>query len=111
MGERSPLREVSPAGEGSPDRPYRFTALADLIEFQSAAPASHFTRFKEDSVGPVSIPVTGDYSLISMFVERECRGLELVRRRALRNDFGFTRSWRSVTKMPISGRLSKPWAT
>ena len=88
--------------------PYRFTPIADLGELQTPLPDSLLDPFSKDSKLRVSIAVPGDYSMISMFVERECRGMELVRRRALRNDFGFTRSWRNVTRALTSRKLSKP---
>lgn len=87
---------------------YRFSPIADLGELQTPLPDSLASMFSAGPKVQVSIPAPGDYSMFSMFVERECLGMELVRRRALRNDFGFTRSWRNVTRALTSRKLSKP---
>ena len=87
---------------------YRFTALADIDAVQPPVPDGIFQSSDEtQTTTRASVPIPGDYSMISLFVERQCRGLELVRRRALRNDFGFFRSWRHVTRTSVSPRLPK----
>ena len=69
---------------------YRITALRDLMYIEPPFPDSLLSRFQGDSRVRVTIPVPGDYSLVSIFVKRESPELELIRRRALNNDFELT---------------------
>ena len=81
--------------------PYRITPLFDL---HHAIPSASVSSLGGDGEGEgrMLLPFRGDYSLISMFVGRRCKALDHIRKRALRNDFGFVSSWRGRTRRRLT---------